>query len=233
MLSSHEQERYNRHLIIENFGLQAQEKLKHASVLVVGAGGLGCPVIQYLTAAGVGRIGIADADVVSLSNLQRQILFTEAEIGQSKAHLVAQKMQALNVHVEFNIVNQFITQENVNQILNPYDVIIGATDNFVSRQLIDHYTNAHQKPFVHGSILEFCGQVATFNHLGGSSYAQLFPQTGNPTTLPLGVVGALPGIIGSLMALETIKIITQIGEPLTHHLLLYDGLTNTTIKLKR
>lgn len=233
MLTTQEQERYSRHIIMSQFGTAGQEKLKQATVMVVGAGGLGCPVIQYLTAAGVGKIGIADADVVSLSNLQRQILFTEAEIGQSKAEVVAQKMKQLNANVEFEVYNQFITEANAEDIFAPYQIIIGATDNFPSRHVIDQHTKKHQKPFVHGAILEFEGQVAVFNYQGGNSYQQLFPETGDPTTLPLGVVGALPGIIGSLMALETIKIITQIGEVLSHQLLLYNGLNNSIIKLKR
>lgn len=233
MLTSLEKERYNRHIIIDQFGIEAQEKLKQASVMIVGAGGLGCPIIQYLTAAGIGKIGIADADVVNLSNLQRQILFTEAEIGQSKAEVVANKMQKLNSNVQFQVYNQFITETNADELFAPYQIIVGATDNFASRLIIDQYTKQNQKPFVHGSILEFEGQVATFNYQGGNSYNDLFPQTGNPSSLPLGVVGALPGIIGSLMALEIIKIITNIGETLSHHILLYNGLNNKTIKLKR
>lgn len=224
MLQIEEKERYNRHLIIPEIGEPGQIKLKNARVLVVGAGGLGCPVLQYLAAAGIGTIGIVDSDVVSLSNLQRQILFTEDEVGMPKASVAADKLRRLNSTVKYNVCQEFLTAENAEGIIAGYDVAIGATDNFPSRYVIDNASKKLGKPFVHGSILEFEGQIAVFNYKGSKSYAELFPEVGDVSKLPIGVMGVLPGIVGSMMAMEAIKIIANVGTPLADKLAIYNAL---------
>lgn len=227
MLSQTEKERYSRHLIINGFGEENQEKLKYSRVLVIGAGGLGCPVIQYLVAAGVGKIGIVDADVVSLSNLQRQILYAEDEIGQSKANIAAFKMSKLNSSVNIQVFDRFLTEELADQLFTEYDVVIGCTDNFDSRYLIDTKSKQFAIPFVHGSIHEFEGQLCVFNFRGSCSYLDLFGMQPMEPSVPIGVVGAIPGVIGSLMAMEAIKIITGTGTVNANKLLIYNALENS------
>jgi len=227
MLSQTEKERYSRHLIIGGFGVESQEKLKCSSVLVIGAGGLGCPVIQYLVAAGVGKIGIVDADVVSLSNLQRQILYTEEEIGQSKANIAAIKMSKLNSSINIQVFDRFLTEELADQLFTEYDVVIGCADNFNSRYLIDTKSKQFKIPFVHGSIHEFEGQLCVFNYQGSGSYTDLFGMQPSEPVGPIGVVGAIPGVIGSLMAMAAIKIITGIGSVNANRLLIYNALDNS------
>jgi molybdopterin/thiamine biosynthesis adenylyltransferase len=231
-LSEIEKERYNRHLIIDGFAEENQLKLKNAKVLVVGAGGLGCPVIQYLVAAGVGTVGIFDGDVVSLSNLQRQILFTEEEVGQSKAVISASKMSKLNSQVSIHIYNVYLTNELADDIFPTYDIVIGCTDNFYSRYIINNYSKMHNLPFIHGSIGGYEGQFCVFNYPEGISYSDIFGDIPPESTDPVGVIGALPGIIGSLMALEAIKIITNQGEIHSDKLLIFDALTNSFRHLK-
>ena len=226
-LTELEKERYNRHLLITGFGEESQIKLKAARVLVIGAGGLGCPVIQYLVAAGVGKIGIVDADKVSLSNLQRQILYTEEEIGQLKAEIASAKMSKLNSGVNMTVYNEFLTSDLADQLFADYDVVIGATDSYNSRYLIDRKSQQFKIPFVHGAIREFEGQFSVFNYLGGGSYASLFGNQPSEPTSPLGVVGAIPGIIGSLMAMETIKILSGVGTVMSDKLLLFNAIENT------
>lgn len=219
-----QRERYNRHIILKDIGEQGQEKLLAARVLVVGAGGLGAPVLQYLVAAGVGHIGVMDADVVSLSNLQRQILYTEDDLACSKAEKAKEKLSKLNSDVKITTYNEMLTEHNAEHLIAAYDIIVGATDNFASRQLIDQYTKAQQKAFVHASIGEFEGQVSVFNYQGAMAYQDLFPDVPNDADLPMGVMGVLPGIIGSLQATEVIKIICELGQVLTNRLLLYNAL---------
>lgn len=226
ILSEIEKERYNRHLIIDGFAEVNQLKLTNANVLVIGAGGLGCPVIQYLVAAGVGKLGIVDGDVVSLSNLQRQILFSENEIGQSKADISAFKMSQLNSNVTIHSYNRFLDEEFADKIFSEYDIIVGCTDNYNSRYIIDKYSIKYNVPFVHGSIQEFEGQLCVFNYHGSCSYTDFFGELSSEPMVPVGVIGALPGIIGSLMALETIKIITNQGDVFADKLLIYNSLTN-------
>lgn len=227
ILSTEEKERYDRHVRIPDFGEEKQLKLKSARVLVIGAGGLGCPVIQYLVAAGIGKLTLVDGDVVSRSNLQRQILFTEAEIGQSKAEIAARKMQQLNSAANIKVYNQFLTDKLAAQLLPEHDVVVGCTDNYKSRYCIDHYSKKFNIPFVHGAIREFEGQLSVFNYKGSGSYFDLFGLQPSEPTSPLGVVGAMPGVIGSLMALEVIKIVADLGSVMSNKLLLYNALMNS------
>lgn len=232
MLTQEQKERYNRQILLPNFGEAAQEKLLKAKVLLVGAGGLGCPVLQYIVGAGVGHIGIIDADVVSLSNLQRQILYTEAEIGQYKAELAAQKMKALNSDVTFEVITSFLNDENALDIIKQYDIVVGATDNFKSRYLIDLHTKTLGIPFVHGSIGESEGQYTVFNYKGSLAYSDLFPNSNADGGKVLGVMGALPGVIGSYMAWEVIKIASEVGEVAANKLFIYNGLNNKVHQIK-
>ncbi|WP_282037486.1 HesA/MoeB/ThiF family protein [Saccharicrinis aurantiacus] len=232
MLTDQQKERYNRQILLPNFGEAAQEKLLKAKVLVVGAGGLGCPVLQYIVGAGIGNVGIIDADVVSLSNLQRQILYTEAEIGQYKAELAAKKMAALNSDVSFEVYTEFLSEENAKAIIAKYDMVVGATDNFKSRYLIDKYTKELGLPFVHGSIGEYEGQYTVFNYKGSMAYADLFPNSNADGGKVLGVMGALPGVIGSYMGWEVIKIASEVGEVAANKLFIYNGLNNKIHQLK-
>ncbi|HLP03884.1 MAG TPA: HesA/MoeB/ThiF family protein [Paludibacter sp.] len=231
MLSQSEKERYNRHIIMHGFGEEGQAKLKNAKVLVVGAGGLGCPVMQYLVAAGVGTIGIVDGDVVSLSNLQRQVLYTESEVGQSKAGLSGAKMKQLNSAVDIHVYNRYLTSDFADELFPGYDVVVGCTDNYESRHIIDANSKRHNIPFVHGSICGFEGQLCVFNYNNSYSYADIFGSEPANLSSPVGVVGAIPGIIGSMMAMETIKIVTGIGQVLANRLLLYDALKNSFSQL--
>ncbi len=223
-LGSTQQDRYNRHIILNEIGEEGQLKLLNAKVLVVGAGGLGVPILQYLTAAGIGNIGIVDADVVSLSNLQRQILYNEDIIGELKADKSKEVLRKLNSDVHIDTYPYMLNSSNAEEIISKYDIVVGATDNFESRKLIDEVTKRQNKAFVHGSIGEFEGQVSVFNYNGAMSYSDLFPETPDPSTLPLGVIGVLPGIIGSLQACEVIKIVCGIGEILAGKLLIYNAL---------
>lgn len=239
MLTPSEQRRYNRHLILPEIGITGQEKLKAARVLVVGAGGLGCPVLQYLTAAGVGTIGIADFDVVSVSNLQRQILYGTADVGQPKAEVARQRLSQLNPYVDFKVHRERLGPQNIWEILPRYDLVVDGTDNFPTRYLLNDACVLEDKPLVSGAIFKFEGQVSVFNYRGGPTYRCLFPAPPSPGEVPncsqVGVIGVLPGIIGSLQANEVIKIITQTGEVLAGKLLLLDTLTlqSRTLKFKR
>lgn len=232
ILSDNEKARYDRHLIIPEIGETGQLKLKKARVLVVGAGGLGSPVLQYLVAAGVGTIGIVDADEVSISNLQRQILYNEDEVGRSKAKTSARKLGLQNRNVDFKVYPFFLNVENAAEIIPGFDIILGCTDNFPSRYLIDDICAENGIPYVHGSISEFEGQVAVFNYEGGPSYRSVFPEVLEDNDLPMGVMGVLPGIIGSMQACEVIKIITGIGTVLSGKLMIYDALNVSLMKIQ-
>lgn len=216
--------------------MDGQLLLKNAKVLVVGTGGLGCPVLQYLTAAGVGKIGILDFDVVDESNLQRQVLFDTNDIGDYKADVAAKKLSLQNPHVQFDIINQKIDSNNAVEIVEPYDIIVDGSDNFQTRYLMNDISVLLNKVLVHGSIFKFDGQVSVFNLNGGPTYRCLFPSPPVAGSVPscsqIGVIGVLPGIIGSLMAAEVIKVITGIGEPLTGKLLTFDALTMTSQVIK-
>ncbi len=229
MLNKEEQKQYNRHLILEEIGEEGQLKLKQAKVLVIGAGGLGCPVLQYLTAAGVGTIGIIDDDVVDQSNLQRQILYTMDDIGASKAVTAAKRLSKLNPFVLFKTYEEKLTKDNAITLFKQFDIIVDGSDNFETRYLSNDASVITNKPLVYGSIFKFEGQVSVFNYKGSASYRCLYPTPPKPGEMPncseIGVLGVLPGIIGSLQANEVIKIICELGEVLTNKLLLLDVLT--------
>lgn len=228
-LSSEEKEQYNRHIILEDVGMEGQLKLKRAKVLVIGAGGLGCPILQYLSAAGIGTIGIVDDDVVDQSNLQRQILFTHQDVGRSKAEVAVQRLQALNPHVNFNAYVDRISKENVLELVKEYDIVVDGTDNFPTRYLISDAAVIQNKPVVFGSIFKFDGQVSVFNYQNGPTYRCLFPKPPQPDAVPncseIGVLGVLPGIIGSLQANEVLKMVLGLGDVLAGKLLTFDALS--------
>lgn len=230
MLQNNELRRYNRHIILPEFGLDKQNKLKEARVLVIGAGGLGCPILLYLTAAGVGNITILDSDVIDESNLQRQVLYSQNDIGKSKAQTAAQKLKEQNPYIN---INAFVTDININNALDyitNHDIIIDGCDNFATRYLLNDACVIANKPLIFGSIYKFEGQVSVFNYNNGPTYRCIYPEPPNPSEVPscseIGVIGVLPGIIGTLQATEAIKLICGIGEPLSGKLLIYDALTN-------
>lgn len=229
MLSKEEQYRYSKQIILPEVGLNGQEKLSAAKVLVIGAGGLGCPILQYLSAAGVGLIGIADGDVVEVSNLQRQVLYNDGEIGQSKALTAAGKIKVLNPNVEVKTHQVNIDSSNALEILKNYDIIIDGSDNFATRYLVNDACIILNKPMVSGAIYKFEGQVSVFNYKNGPTYRCIFPEPPDagesPNCADIGVIATLPGIIGTIQANEVIKIITGIGEVLSGKLLVIDTLT--------
>ena len=233
---SEELKRYNRQMILPEIGLPGQEKLKAAKILMIGAGGLGCPALLYLAAAGVGTIGIIDDDKVDISNLHRQILYSSNDIGKPKAILAKEKLELLNSHIVINAYDERFTTINGTDILDKYDLIIDGSDNFETRYLINDLCILLNKTLVYGSIFKFEGYVSVFNYLGGPSYRDVFPESPDPSEVPncseIGVVGVLPGIIGSYMANEAIKIICGIGETLSGKLMTINALDNATTIFK-
>lgn len=229
MLTPEELERYNRQMLMPEFGTAGQEKLKNAKILVIGCGGLGSPILLYLTAAGVGTIGIVENDKVDISNLQRQILYSSTAVGQEKISETVNRLSALNPLVKFNQYPTRLSAENALEIIKDYDIIIDGTDNFPTRYLVNDACVMLEKPFVYGAIHRFEGQIAVFNHQNSATYRDLFPTPPPPEQAPncaeAGVLGVLPGIIGSMQALEAIKVITNIGEPLSGKLLVLDTLS--------
>ena len=228
MFSKEEKEQYNRHFILDAIRIEGQLKLKKSKVLVVGAGGLGCPILQYLTAAGVGTIGIIDNDVVDRSNLQRQILFSIDDIGKPKATAAAQRLSKLNPFIHFITYIDFLSSENALEIFPEYDIIVDGSDNFQTRYLTNDASVITNKPLVFGAIFKFEGQVSVFNYKDGPTYRCLFPTPPNANSIPncseIGVLGVLPGIIGCLQANETIKIICELGDVLSGKLLSLNAL---------
>ena len=228
-LSNEEKKQYDRHLILNEIGLEGQLKLKSSKVLVIGAGGLGCPILQYLTAAGVGNIGIVDDDVIDQSNLQRQILYSFDDIGEYKANKVVDRLKTLNPFTIFNTYLERLTSENAIQLFDQYDIIVDGTDNFSTRYLVNDAAVLSNKPVVFGSIFKFEGQVSVFNFNNGPTYRCLYPIPPKPNEVPncseLGVLGVLPGIIGSFQANEVIKIICGIGTVLSGKLLTFNSLS--------
>ena len=229
VLTAEEKKQYHRHLILNEIGSEGQLKLKAAKVLVIGAGGLGCPVLQYLTAAGVGTIGVVDGDTVDQSNLQRQILYTIEDIGKPKVQCAVDRLSKLNPFVEFKIHNIFLNTDNVINLFQGYDLIVDGTDNFPTRYLVNDACVIANKPLVFGSIFKFQGQVAVFNYNESGTYRCLYPSPPEPNSVPncsdIGVLGVLPGIVGSLQVNEVIKLITGVGKPLVNSLLYIDALT--------
>lgn len=223
--------RYSRHLLIPEVGLAGQKKIKAASVLVIGTGGLGSPVALYLAAAGVGRIGLVDYDVVDASNLQRQVIHGTSGIGTLKVESARQRMLDLNPDIEVKVYNEPFTSENAMRIAAEYDVLIDGTDNFPTRYLTNDVCVFLGKPNVYGSIFRFDGQVSVFDARRGPCYRCLFPEPPPPGLVPScaegGVLGVLPGTIGTLQATEALKLILGIGEPLIGRLLLYNALDMT------
>lgn len=236
MLNKAERERYGRQIILPELGEAGQEKLKQARVLVIGAGGLGCPVLQYLAAAGVGTIGIAEMDVVSESNLHRQILYTSADVGEAKAKVAAAKLTQQNPHVQFELHPQGIHVGNALELVKAYDVVVDGSDNFPTRYLVSDACTILKKPLVFGAISQFEGQLSVFNYNNGPSYRCLFPEPPPAGEVPncaeAGVLGVLPGIIGTLQATEAIKIICGLGEVASGKLLLLDTLSLTFSSIK-
>ena len=228
MLTPNELKRYNRHIIMPEVTIKGQEKLQVAKVLVIGAGGLGCPILQYLTAAGVGTIGVIDNDKIELSNLQRQILFRSSDIGKSKARVAAESMGHLNPSTAFSIYEERLTHINALSIFKRYDIVVDGTDNFETRYLINDTCVTLNKPFVFGSISKFDGQISVFNYQNGPTYRCLFPESPleMPTCSQIGVLGVLPGIIGSYQANEVLKMVLEIGEVLKGKLLTINTLNN-------
>ncbi|WP_435357013.1 molybdopterin-synthase adenylyltransferase MoeB [Emticicia sp. SJ17W-69] len=229
MLTTEEHQRYNRQMLMPEFGLDGQEKIKAAKVLVIGCGGLGSPILLYLTAAGIGTLGIVENDIVDVSNLQRQVLYDSSSVTYTKIDETEKRLNALNPLVKINKYATRLTAENALTIIKDYDIVIDGTDNFPTRYLVNDACVMLNKPFVYGAIHRFEGQVAIFNHKGSATYRDLFPTPPPPEQAPncaeAGVLGVLPGIIGSMQALEAIKVITEIGEPLSGKLLLLDTLS--------
>jgi molybdopterin/thiamine biosynthesis adenylyltransferase/rhodanese-related sulfurtransferase len=232
MLATEELKRYSRQIILPEIGLSGQEKLKSAKVLMVGAGGLGCPILQYLTAAGVGTIGIVDDDVADLSNLHRQILYSAADIGKYKARIAKEKLGVLNPHINVTAFIERLTASNAEQICKKYNLVIDGSDNFETRYLVNDTCVALNKPLVFGSIFKFEGHVSVFNYQGGPNYRDVFPEAPPTDEVPncaeIGVLGVLPGMIGTYMANEAIKIICGIGETLSGKLMTINALNNST-----
>lgn len=233
--------RYNRHIIIPEFGIEAQKKLKAAKVLVIGSGGLGSPLLLYLAAAGVGTLGIVDLDVVDDSNLQRQVLFGVQDIGTPKVEAAKIRLKQLNPHIKIKTYNTQFTSKNALEIIRDYDVVADGTDNFPTRYLVNDASVLAGIPNVYASIFQFEGQVSVFNYTDkngtkGPNYRDLYPTPPEPGLIPNcaegGVLGVLPGIIGSLQANEVIKVITGVGEPLSGRFFVFDALTFETRALK-
>lgn len=227
MFSKEELERYSRHFVLPGFGEGAQKQLKKSSVLVVGAGGLGAPLLQYLTAAGVGKIGIIDFDLVELSNLQRQVLFNTSDTGKHKAEISVQRLQQLNPYVEFKVYKERLTSHNALAIIDNYNVVADGSDNFPTRYLVNDACVIANKPLVYGSIHAFEGQCSVLNYQQGPNYRDIHPNPPDPESVPNcaegGVLGALAGIIGSTMAVEAIKLAAGLKPGLAGKLFLFDS----------
>ena len=234
--SSDELARYQRHLSLSGFGPEAQAKLQAARVLVIGAGGLGCPILLYLAAAGVGHLTVIDADTVDVSNLQRQILFTTGDAGQPKAEVAARRLLALNPCIEIVPLVARLTRANALDLIRAHDVVVDGSDNFATRYLVNDACVLAGKPLIYGAIQGFEGQASVFNFKNGPTYRCLFPEPPATGTVPncseAGVLGVLPGLIGTVQATETIKVLTGIGEPLSGRLLLWNSLTMTSRTLR-
>jgi adenylyltransferase/sulfurtransferase len=236
-LNSDEIRRYSRHLSLPEVGLEGQRKIRAASVLCIGAGGLGSPVAMYLAAAGIGKLGIVDFDCVDLSNLQRQILHGSPDVGRPKTQSAAESLRRLNPHVDVVLHDTRLTSRNALEMMRPYDIVVDGTDNFPTRYLANDACVLLQKPNVYGSIFRFEGQATLFApHLGGPCYRCLYPEPPPPSTVPScaegGVLGVLPGVIGVIQATETLKLILGKGKSLLNRLLLFNALDMEFRELK-
>ncbi|NBD16784.1 MAG: molybdopterin-synthase adenylyltransferase MoeB [Cyanobacteria bacterium] len=235
-LNKEEYERYSRHIILPEVGLEGQKRLKAASVVCIGTGGLGSPLLLYLAAAGIGRIGIVDFDIVDRSNLQRQIIHGTAKVGQPKLESAKQRILDINPFCQVDLYNTRISSDNALEILKPYDVVVDGTDNFPTRYLVNDACVLLGKPNVYGSIFRFEGQASVFNYQEGPNYRDVFPEPPPPGMVPScaegGVLGVLCGVIGSIQATETIKVILGMNTTLSGRLLLYNAQTMTFRELK-
>jgi sulfur-carrier protein adenylyltransferase/sulfurtransferase len=238
-LNNDEIRRYGRHLIMPEFGIEGQRRLKSSSVLIVGTGGLGSPLALYLAAAGIGRLGLVDFDVVDESNLQRQIVHAISSIGKSKIDSAEKRIRDLNQYIQIDKYEVPLTSENAVEICAPYDIIIDGTDNFPTRYLVNDVCVKLGKPNVYGSILRFEGQLTVFYAKEGPCYRCMFPEPPPPGLVPncaeAGVLGVLPGVIGTMQATEAIKLLTGIGTPMIGRMMLYDALdmSFTQIKIRK
>lgn len=239
ILNSREFKRYSRQIMLPEIGITGQEKLKQAKVFVVGAGGLGCPVLQYLVVSGVGKIGIVEFGMVSEENLHRQVLYGSDDIGKLKSIIAKNRLLQINPIAEIEIFNLRIDNSNAPGILTDYDIIVDATDNLESRYAIDDFCSASRKPLVHGAIYKYEGQVSVFNYHDGPSYRCFNPPVApgrfkNPLPEEIGLMGVLPGITGTYMANEVIKIITGTGDVLCGKILILNIYYNQfrVIKIK-
>jgi adenylyltransferase/sulfurtransferase len=231
-LSDREIRRYSRQIMIPEIGLAGQEKLRRSSVVVIGAGGLGCPVLQYLTVAGIGRIGIVEFDKVDETNLQRQVLYGTIDIGKLKSIIAKERLEHLNLFVDIEVINLKLQAANALAVLNNFDIIVDATDNYETRYVINDACVILNKPMVHGSIYKYEGVVSVFNYSGGPTYRCYNPDGGNrsyknPEPSEVGLMGVLPGITGSYMANEVIKIITGTGSLLSGKILIFNIMENS------
>lgn len=237
MLSAQQREQYARQISLTEMGEEGQQKLLQSKVLVIGAGGLGCPVLQYLTAAGIGCIGIVDDDTISLNNLHRQILYGVQDVGKLKALVAAERLQQINPNTRIQAFTERLTCKNIWDVATGYDIIIDGSDNFATRYLVNEVCVLQNKPLIHGSIYKFEGQVAVFN-VGENAvnYRDIFPaevaQIETPNCSVVGVMGVLPGIIGCMMANETIKLITGLGTVSKNKLLVFDALKNSLMEIE-
>ena len=228
--------RYNRHIILSEIGISGQEAISSSKVLVIGAGGLGCPVLQYLVAAGVGKVGIVDNDIVDESNLQRQVLYGTSSLGISKSIAAKERLEDLNSDIEIISYPIYLNKENAIDLFSGYDIIVDGSDNFSTRYLVSDASLLLNKPLVYGSIYKFDGQVSVFNYRNGPSYRCLFPKPPlegmHQSCSEVGVLGILPGIIGSMQANEVLKIILGIGEVLSGKILIYNTLDSSSYTIE-
>jgi molybdopterin/thiamine biosynthesis adenylyltransferase/rhodanese-related sulfurtransferase len=242
--SDAEKRHYQRHFVLPNFGITGQTKLKNAAVLVIGAGGLGCPILQYLAAAGVGHLGIVDFDLISESNLQRQVLYSINDIGKPKVEIAKAKLAALNPHIKITTFQTDLNRTNVNEIFQDFEIIVDGTDNFDTRYLVNDACVLMNKTNIFGSVYQFEGQVAVFNYLQKDdtrsvNYRDLYPNPPEAGLIPNcaegGVLGVLPGIIGTMQANEVIKVITNMGEPLINKIFIFEitSFQSYTLKIKK
>lgn len=215
--------RYSRNLAVKDFTAEMQEKLKNSAVLVIGAGGLGSPLLSYLVAAGVGKIGVVEFDTVNITNLQRQILYREEDLGKNKGEIAVERLKALNSECEITLYNEKFTDKNGCDIAKGYDLIADCSDNYLARYAMDEVSRALKIPFVYASAEQLGGQISVFNYQGAGSYSDLFPEPPISDGEIIGVLSPMPGIVGAMQGLEIIKLLTGFGENLCGKLLIFSG----------